>query len=65
MVNKKALVLFSGLDSTTMLAMVKSDGYEITALTIDYNQRHVSEIEFSKNLFHNYKLINKSSLILI
>ena len=49
MVNKKALVLFSGgLDSTTMLAMVKSDGYEITALTIDYNQRHVSEIVFSK-----------------
>lgn len=49
MVNKKALVLFSGgLDSTTMLAMVKSHGYEITALTIDYNQRHVSEIEFSK-----------------
>ena len=49
MVNKKALVLFSGgLDSTTMLAMVKSHGYEITALTINYNQRHVSEIEFSK-----------------
>ena len=49
MVNKNALVLFSGgLDSTTMLAMVKSDGYEITALTINYNQRHVSEIEFSK-----------------
>ena len=49
MVNKKALVLFSGgLDSTTMLAMVKSDGYEITALTINYNQRHVTEIDFSK-----------------
>ena len=49
MVNKKALVLFSGgLDSTTMLAMVKSNGYEITALTINYNQRHVSEIVFSK-----------------
>ena len=47
--NKKALVLFSGgLDSTTMLAMVKSNGYEITALTINYNQRHVSEIDFSK-----------------
>ena len=47
--NKKALVLFSGgLDSTTMLAMVKSEGYEITALTINYNQRHVSEIVFSK-----------------
>ena len=49
MANKKALVLFSGgLDSTTMLAMVKSNGYEITALTINYNQRHVSEIDFSK-----------------
>ncbi len=49
MVNKSALVLFSGgLDSTTMLAMIKSDGYEITALTINYNQRHVSEIDFSK-----------------
>ena len=49
MVNKKALVLFSGgLDSTTMLAMVKSNGYEITALTINYNQRHVTEIDFSK-----------------
>ena len=49
MANKKALVLFSGgLDSTTMLAMVKSSGYEITALTINYNQRHVSEIDFSK-----------------
>ena len=48
-VNKKALVLFSGgLDSTTMLAMVKSNRYEITALTINYNQRHVSEIDFSK-----------------
>ena len=48
-VNKKALVLFSGgLDSTTMLAMVKSNGYEITALTINYNQRHVTEIDFSK-----------------
>ena len=49
MANKKALVLFSGgLDSTTMLAMVKSNGYEITVLTINYNQRHVSEIDFSK-----------------
>ena len=49
MANKKALVLFSGgLDSTTMLAMVKSNGYEITALTINYNQRHASEIDFSK-----------------
>ena len=63
MVNKKALVLFSGgLDSTTMLAMVKSDGYEITALTINYNQRHVSEIEFSKKSLSQLQ-INKQIII--
>ena len=49
MENKKALILFSGgLDSTTVLHHALSKGYDCTALTIDYNQRHVSEIEFSK-----------------
>ncbi len=42
----KAVVLLSGgIDSTTTMAIAKSEGYEIYALTIDYGQRHVNEIE--------------------
>ncbi len=34
-----------GLDSTTCLALAKSLGYEVHALTVAYGQRHASEIE--------------------
>ena len=37
--NMNALVLFSGgLDSTTSLAIARSMGYKIIALTINYKQ---------------------------
>ena len=43
---KKAVVLLSGgLDSTTVLAMAKSEGYAIYALSFAYGQRHVHELE--------------------
>ena len=57
--NKNALVLFSGgLDSTTSLAVAKSKGYKITALTINYNQRHDYEVIASKKILSNYSDIN-------
>ena len=57
--NKKALVLFSGgLDSTTVLAIAKSKGYKITALTINYKQRHDYEILASKNIIASHSDIN-------
>ena len=43
--SKRAVILVSGgLDSTTVLAMAKSQGYECYTLTFDYGQRHRAEL---------------------
>ncbi|MCA9125659.1 MAG: 7-cyano-7-deazaguanine synthase QueC [Planctomycetales bacterium] len=45
----KAIVLLSGgLDSTTMLAIAKSQGFAISALTFAYGQRHQSEVDSAR-----------------
>lgn len=42
----KCVVLLSGgLDSTTCLAIAKSLGFEVHALTVSYGQRHLAELE--------------------
>lgn len=44
--NRLAVVLLSGgLDSTTVAAMARAQGWRILALTIDYNQRQRIELE--------------------
>ncbi|WP_372919586.1 7-cyano-7-deazaguanine synthase QueC [Sandarakinorhabdus sp.] len=46
MTGKLAVVLLSGgLDSTTVAAMARAEGWRILALTIDYNQRHRIELD--------------------
>jgi 7-cyano-7-deazaguanine synthase len=46
-----AVVLLSGgLDSYTAAAMAKADGFSINALTVNYGQRHASEIESARSI---------------
>jgi 7-cyano-7-deazaguanine synthase len=43
---KKAVVLLSGgLDSATVLAIARGQGYELNALSFSYGQRHIWELE--------------------
>ncbi|HIJ33494.1 MAG TPA: 7-cyano-7-deazaguanine synthase, partial [Gammaproteobacteria bacterium] len=43
---KRAVVLVSGgLDSSTVLAMAKEQGYRCYALSFDYGQRHKVELQ--------------------
>jgi 7-cyano-7-deazaguanine synthase len=49
--HKKAIVLSSGgIDSTTAMAMAKSEGYEIYSLSFFYGQRHSLELEAAKKV---------------
>lgn len=48
---KRAVVLLSGgLDSATVLAIAKAEGYECYCLSLDYHQRHSSELEAAKRV---------------
>ena len=48
---KKAVVLLSGgLDSATMLALAKEQGYACYALSLDYGQRHNAELVAAKRI---------------
>lgn len=48
---RKAIVLSSGgVDSTTAMAITKSEGYEIYSLSFRYGQRHFFELEAAKKI---------------
>lgn len=49
--NKKAVVLSSGgLDSTTVMAIAKNEGYHIYSLSFSYGQRHRHELQAAKRV---------------
>jgi len=48
---KRAVVLSSGgLDSTTVMAIAKHEGFEIYSLSFDYGQRHAFELEAARKV---------------
>lgn len=47
----RAVVLFSGgLDSATVAALAKADGFDVTALSIRYGQRHDVELKAAERV---------------
>jgi len=47
----RAIVLLSGgLDSCVTACIAKSEGYELYALSFDYGQRHIRELESAKKI---------------
>ncbi|MFH2219891.1 MAG: 7-cyano-7-deazaguanine synthase QueC [Pseudomonadota bacterium] len=60
---KKAVVLSSGgLDSTTVMAMAKHNGFEIYSLSFSYGQRHAIELEAARNVAN--LLVAKKHLVI-
>lgn len=49
-IRRAVLLLSGGLDSTTLLALARRDGFEIHALTFRYGQRHASEVEAARRV---------------
>jgi len=48
---KKAIVLVSGgLDSSTVMAIAKSEGYHIYSLSFNYGQRHSYELDAARHI---------------
>jgi len=54
---KKAIILLSGgLDSITVLAKAKEQGYQCYALSFDYGQRHNAELNAARIIAQDYQV---------
>jgi 7-cyano-7-deazaguanine synthase len=52
--HKAVLLLSGGLDSTTMLALAVSEGFDVYAMTFRYGQRHAAEIEAARRVARRF-----------
>ena len=58
---KTAVILLSGgLDSTTCVAIANDQGFELYGLTINYGQKHISELESAKSIARYFDIKNHS-----
>ena len=55
---QKAVILLSGgLDSLTVLALAKQQGYQCYALSFDYGQRHNAELDAARRIAQHYQVL--------
>lgn len=58
MMEKKAIILLSGgLDSTTVLAIAKSQGYQLYSMSFDYGQRHRAELAMAEKIANRFAVV--------
>lgn len=54
---EKAVILSSGgLDSTTVMAIARSEGFEIYSLSFDYGQRHAYELKAAEKVAERFQV---------
>ncbi len=59
----KAVILLSGgLDSATVLAMAKDQGYECYALSFNYGQRHAAELYAAAKVVSDFNVIEHKTI---
>ena len=56
----KAVLIFSGgMDSTTLLYDLIHEGYEVSAITFDYHQKHAKEIRCAEKTCTKLRIPHK------
>jgi len=56
---KAVIILSGGMDSTTLLYDIISQGYAVHALSVNYNQKHSKELEFAAKTCQKLKVPHK------
>lgn len=54
--NKAVVLVSGGLDSTTTLAIAKDLGFECYALSFDYGQRHIAELNAASRVAQSFNV---------
>lgn len=50
MASKAVILLSGGLDSTTLMAVARAEGYDTYAISFNYGQRHVRELDAARSV---------------
>ncbi|MFH1199130.1 MAG: 7-cyano-7-deazaguanine synthase QueC [Candidatus Omnitrophota bacterium] len=56
---KAVIIASGGMDSTTLLYDIIAQGYEVYALSINYNQKHFKELDFIRKTCKKLKIPHK------